>query len=191
MSSLIAMMKIYLKYTGLIATVILSQFFILAYNNNMIAVSTNSNDTYSKFENMKVTDKVGNTLCDNMRLERTTKSQEKIYLAKDKRFHQKINLKHFIHSVDLQTTYYQNRILNDSLWSDILTNFSGKIDISDQICDESCDLNSTKKTTILIVNHPLSRFLKIYKEKVSSGILPINFYKSVADHLGIKRYFNV
>ena len=191
MSSFIAMMKIYLKYTGLIATVVLSQFFILAYNNNMIAVSIDSNDTYSKFENMKVTDKVGNTLCDNMRLERTTKSHEKIYLAKDKRFHQKINLKHFIQSVDLQTTYYQNRILNDSLWSDILTNFSGKIDISDQICDESCDLNSTKKTTILIVNHPLSRFLKIYKEKVSSGILPINFYKSVADHLGIKRYFNV
>ena len=184
--------SLFIKYTTLLLVVISGQVYIFTTQEPQIFNETSENHELEEVKRVKT--KASLKLhCEKLKLSRTSENENTLYLSKDRRFNQKLEPNRFVVDRNTHKIFFFNKNLLPEFWLEFFPNSTyenEELKISREYLPKNIEEFWVAKKTyenILVVDHPLIRLLKVYKEKVSKSKHSIQFYKNVAKLMGITR----
>ena len=184
--------SLFIKYSTLLFIVISGQVYIFTTQEPQIFNETSENHELEVVKRVKT--KASLKLhCEKLKLSRTSENENTLYLSKDRRFNQKLEPNRFVVDRNTHKILFFNKNLLPEFWLEFFPNSTyenEELKISREYLPKNIEeILVAKKTcqNILVVDHPLIRLLKVYKEKVSKSKHSIQFYKNVAKLMGITR----
>ena len=182
--------SLFIKYSTLLFIVISGQVYIFTTQEPQIFNETSEIPEEVKRVKTKASLKF---YCEKFKLSRTSENENTLYLSKDRRFNQKLEPNRFVVDRNTHKILFFNKNLLPEFWLEFFPNSTyenEELKISTEYLPKNIEeILVAKKTcqNILVVDHPLIRLLKVYKEKVSKSKHSIQFYKNVAKLMGITR----
>ena len=123
-------LSIYLKYAVLVIIVLCANFFLFTYNHqNGLGQNIYKRRILENLDNwrnlsgaegkLEEIEMIRNT-CDDQMLKRDSSNLDVLFIAKDKRFNQKLEQKNFLIDEKRKSIFYFNKHVDINIWSQIL-----------------------------------------------------------------------
>ena len=124
-------LSIYLKYAVLVIIVLCANFFLFTYNHqNGLGQNIYKRRILENLDNwrnlsgaegkLEEIEMIRNT-CDDQMLKRDSSNLDVLFIAKDKRFNQKLEQKNFLIDEKRKSIFYFNKHVDINIWSQTLT----------------------------------------------------------------------
>ena len=185
-------LSIYLKYAVLVIIVLCANFFLFTYNHqNGLGQNIYKRRILENLDNwrnlsgaegkLEEIEMIRNT-CDDQMLKRDSSNLDVLFIAKDKRFNQKLEQKNFLIDEKRKSIFYFNKHVDINIWSQTLTviqnqtySTSGLIKLTPK---DTKNFNEAAEKFDKILLGLIYKIVKVFNFQPTSNVLNLSTFNS-------------